>query len=50
MIIMLPQCIVFDLDDPLHLERDHVDSGFRAVGGGRKYRHLFEAGVRQTIF
>jgi putative hydrolase of the HAD superfamily len=28
---MRPQCIVFDLDDTLYLERDYVHSGFRAL-------------------
>jgi hypothetical protein len=29
---MRPQCIVFDLDDTLYLERNYVHSGFRALG------------------
>jgi putative hydrolase of the HAD superfamily len=61
MIIMLPQCIVFDLDNPLYLERDYVGSGLRALGGGaqtalgvpdcadRTWR-LFEAGERRRTF
>jgi putative hydrolase of the HAD superfamily len=58
---LLIQCVVFDLDDTLYLERDYVRSGFCAVG-----RHLeemqglqgfasvawqeFEAGRRGDIF
>jgi len=61
MIIMLLQCIVFDLDDTLYLERDYVRSGFRAVGewaktalgipdfGHRAWR-LFEGGTRGATF
>jgi putative hydrolase of the HAD superfamily len=58
---MLPQCIVFDLDDTLYLERDYVHSGFRAVGqwaesalglegfADRAWR-LFEAGIHGATF
>jgi putative hydrolase of the HAD superfamily len=58
---MLPQCIVFDLDDTLYLERDYVRSGFRAVGtwaesalgvpdfADRAWR-LFEAGMHGATF
>jgi putative hydrolase of the HAD superfamily len=61
MIIMLPQCIVFDLDDTLYLEREYVRSGFRAVGAwaettlgvpdfaDRAWR-LFEAGIHGATF
>lgn len=58
---MLHQCIVFDLDDTLYLERDYVRSGFRAVGGWAEtalgvpdFAHrawrLFEAGMRGATF
>jgi putative hydrolase of the HAD superfamily len=56
-----PDCVVFDLDDTLYLERDYVRSGFRAAGewaranrgiAGLEERawRAFERGVRQTIF
>jgi putative hydrolase of the HAD superfamily len=55
------QCIVFDLDDTLYLERDYVRSGFHAVGqwcaeglglGGVRElaEELFEGGRRGDIF
>jgi putative hydrolase of the HAD superfamily len=55
------KCIVFDIDDTLYLERDYVQSGFRAVGEWLK-EHMgletfadpawvaFESGVRGRIF
>ncbi len=30
--LVAPQCVVFDVDDTLYLERDYVRSGFDAVG------------------
>lgn len=56
-----PQCVVFDVDDTLYLERDYARSGFRAVGRW-VHRHLgpddfderaweaFRSGRRRTIF
>lgn len=55
------RCVVFDVDDTLYLEREYVQSGFRAVGvwaarelgidafGERAFAH-FEAGARGDIF
>lgn len=54
-------CVVFDIDDTLYLERDYVQSGFRAVSSwaedwlgirdfyGACWRE-FESGRRSTIF
>jgi putative hydrolase of the HAD superfamily len=55
------QCVVFDIDDTLYLERDYVRSGFRAVGHWAAeqlgipdfYERAWQAflqGERQTIF
>jgi putative hydrolase of the HAD superfamily len=55
------QCIVFDIDDTLYLERDYAKSGFEAVGEWAKDElglddfaerawAKFEQGVRRTIF
>jgi putative hydrolase of the HAD superfamily len=55
------QCVVFDLDDTLYLERDYVHSGFHAVdrwcaealglsGVGELAQEYFEAGRRGDIF
>jgi putative hydrolase of the HAD superfamily len=56
----LSECIVFDLDDTLYLERDYVRSGFQAVdnwmaqhgvrGFGNRSWELFELGQRGDIF
>lgn len=57
----LCECIVFDLDDTLYLERDYVRSGFLAVndwitaqygvhGFGKRAWELFEHGCRGDIF
>jgi len=54
-------CVVFDIDDTLYLERDYVRSGFVAVGERILQRYsiadfsdcawaLFESGVRGDIF
>ena len=54
-------CVTLDLDDTLFLERDYVQSGFRAVGRWLSATHgvtgfedaawrLFEEGVRGTTF
>lgn len=56
-----PQCIVFDVDDTLYLEREYVRSGLRAVdewllgehgveGFGSKAWAQFEQGVRGQVF
>jgi putative hydrolase of the HAD superfamily len=54
-------CVVFDIDDTLYLEREYVRSGFRSVGEWVR-RHLgiedftelacqaFERGVRRSTF
>jgi putative hydrolase of the HAD superfamily len=59
--MILPKCIVFDVDDTLYLEQDYVESGFRAVGrwfqqthgvegfGKRCWEH-FLAGTRRQTF
>jgi putative hydrolase of the HAD superfamily len=55
------QLIVFDVDDTLYLERDYVQSGFRAVdayvaaelgerGFGDRAWELFIGGVRGNVF
>ena len=55
------QCVVFDLDDTLYLERDYVHSGFQAVGQFVEERwgmsgffaialEEFESGRRGDIF
>jgi putative hydrolase of the HAD superfamily len=58
---MRVECIVFDVDDTLYLERDYVRSGFAAVGRwvaeergvsgfGQECWALFERGVRRSTF
>ncbi|MEX0666259.1 MAG: HAD family hydrolase [Acidimicrobiia bacterium] len=60
---MIPaaDCVVFDLDDTVYLERDYVQSGFRAADEwastelgvthfGERAWDRFEAGGRGTIF
>jgi len=55
------RCVVFDVDDTLYLERDYVQSGFRAVDRWAYSKlgiedffvrawHLFGCGVRGTVF
>jgi len=55
------QCVVFDIDDTLYLERDYVRSGFHAVGEHLQRTHgvdgfsrraweLFESGHRGSTF
>lgn len=55
------QCVVFDIDDTLYLERDYVRSGFHAVGEHLRRTHgvdgfsrraweLFESGHRGSTF
>ena len=55
------QCVIFDLDDTLYLERDYVHSGFQAVdhwcaealglsGVGDLAQEYFDAGGRGNIF
>jgi putative hydrolase of the HAD superfamily len=54
------QCVVFDIDDTLYLERDYVKSGFLAVDTLLRERRLvgffdhawqaFQSGLRRTIF
>jgi putative hydrolase of the HAD superfamily len=55
------QCVVFDIDDTLYLERDYVRSGFNHVGDWARLHlglfdfaplawELFERGGRSTIF
>jgi putative hydrolase of the HAD superfamily len=55
------ECVVFDIDDTLYLEKDYVRSGFAAVGAWAQARHgitsfsercwnAFEAGARHNIF
>jgi putative hydrolase of the HAD superfamily len=54
-------CAVFDIDDTLYLERDYVQSGFRAVGAwaarwtgisdfAERCWSCFLAGERQSVF
>lgn len=55
------QCIVFDVDDTLYLERDYVRSGLKALDRWLRREHglrgfyttantLFEEGLRRVIF
>ncbi len=56
-----PECVVFDIDDTLYLERDYIRSGFRTVGEWVREAHgvssffeeawrHFESGRRREIF
>lgn len=57
---MSVECMVFDIDDTVYLEREYVRSGFRAVGSwcvgqglpdvSATCQRLFDAGVRGRIF
>src|SRR5262245_56758148 len=57
---MAVRCVAFDIDDTLYLERDYVESGFRAVDALLRARRLegffprawqyFQGGLRRTIF